>query len=147
MTGCNQVSSGVFVDSAYMPTSRTERAEVYHKKGVQQAQEKYYGGRQMDQELRQQFAIKRSKSALLTPSAQTQQPSSSQSRAVLEPVAARHWDQSKSTIKDIVEYQHAGEYRMTKVAAKCTDEREENRRFKYSELHDCDYRKNRQSVR
>ena len=40
----SQVRSGIFVDSAYGHKGTDSGAGVYHKKGVVEAQHKYYGG-------------------------------------------------------------------------------------------------------
>ena len=56
----NQVRSGVFVDSAYVAKGKEQ---VCQRKGVVEAQKKYYGGGQIDREIKQQFDIKRSRSA------------------------------------------------------------------------------------
>lgn len=44
-TNYNQVNSGVFVDSAYGPSSKDGRTSLCQKKGVIEAQQKYYGGK------------------------------------------------------------------------------------------------------
>lgn len=44
-------------------------------------------------------------------------------------------------IKDIMEYQHAGNYRENKVTEKCTSTSAVSRFFKFQDLHEFDFRK------
>ena len=50
-------------------------------------------------------------------------------------------------IKDILEYQHAGDHRQSKLASKCTNENDSNRCLSYRALHELDFRKLRPMLR
>ena len=45
VTNCNQVNSGIFVNSAYVPPSKEGRTSLCQKKGEKEAHQKNYGGK------------------------------------------------------------------------------------------------------
>ena len=47
----------------------------------------------------------------------------------------------------MIEYQHAGNYKITRVSEKCTAEKVDSRKYRFEDLHDYDFRKNRLSFR
>lgn len=49
-------------------------------------------------------------------------------------------------IKDILEYQHAGNYREERVATKCNNQRIDERCLNYKDLHELDFRRNKNNM-